>query len=104
MALRISWDKYEAAILLDACIKACNKEILRSTAIKNVSEQLRKMAINKGIEIDEVYRNANGISLQMSMMIGLLTEKETGLTVPSRLFKDMVEIYRSDRDVYDKTC
>lgn len=102
MALRIFWDKYEAAILLDACIKVCNEEIPRITAIKNVSDQLRKMAINRGIEIDEVYRNTNGISLQMSMMIGLVTGKATGLTASSKLFKDIVEIYKNDRKVFDE--
>ena len=102
MAVRILWDKYETAILLDTCIKVCNKEISRPTAIKNVSDQLRKMATNKGIEIDEVYRNANGISLQMTMMIGLVAEKATGLTAPSKLFKDIFEIYRNDREAFDK--
>lgn len=75
MAIRISWDKYEAAILLYACINVLNKEISRNDAVKMVSDKLRARALKNGIEIDDKFRNTNGIALQMSAMMSLLIEK-----------------------------
>lgn len=67
MAIRISWDKYEAAILLDACIKVDNNEKTRCEAITMVSKELRNRANTRGIVIDDIYRNENGIGMQMNM-------------------------------------
>ena len=53
-----SWDKYEAAILLEGLLTSMKGELTRSDAIKAVSRDLRAMAL---LEVDEVYRNANGI-------------------------------------------
>ena len=43
-------------------------ELTRSDAIKAVSHDLRAMALHRGVEVKEVYRNTNGISFQMQSM------------------------------------
>mgnify|MGYP004536775433 CR=1 FL=1 len=58
----ILWDKYEAAILLEAVLRIENKEESKNDAIERVSKQLRSMANNRGLSIDDTYRNTNGIS------------------------------------------
>lgn len=58
----ILWDKYEAAILLEAVLRIENKEESKNDAIERVSRQLRSMANNRGLSIDDTYRNTNGIS------------------------------------------
>ena len=63
-----SWDKYEAAILLEGILASMKGELTRSDAVKAVSHDLRAMAVHRGIEIDAVYRNTNGISFQMKSM------------------------------------
>lgn len=63
-----SWDKYEAAILLEGLLTSMKGELTRSDAIKAVSRDLRVMALHRGMEVDEVYRNTNGISFQMKSM------------------------------------
>ena len=62
------WDKYEAAILLEGLLASMKGELTRSDAIKSVSRDLRIMAFHRGMEVNEVYRNTNGISLQMKCM------------------------------------
>ena len=62
------WDKYEAAILLDAVIKVRSGEIDRKQAIADVSEKLRKRAQAAGVQIDDVYRDVAGITFQMYSM------------------------------------
>jgi len=93
------WDIYEAAILLDGYLETQQKCQPRIQIIKRVSEQLRNMAINRGKVIDEVYRNENGISYQMQSMDSAY--KGENVYVPAtRLFKGVVELYRTDTGRY----
>lgn len=96
MAARIPWDKYETAILIDACIQVINNKMDRQSAIRSVSEKLRKRAVNLGIMIDNVYRNENGIKMQMTMIMSMIQGQEPGLYNSSMLFYEMVELYRSE--------
>ena len=57
MAVRIPWDKYETAILIDACIKVQNNILSKEIAVSEVSADLRRLAISRGYEIDDVFRN-----------------------------------------------
>lgn len=47
MANRILWDKYEAAILLDALVSSYEGRISRREAIESVSSELRNRANKK---------------------------------------------------------
>jgi ribA/ribD-fused uncharacterized protein len=96
MAMRIPWDKYETAILIDACIQIINNKTDKGTAIQTVSAKLRKRAVNSGIVVDDVFRNENGIRMQMTTIMSIIQGKEPGLCNASKLFFDMVELYRSE--------
>lgn len=96
-----SWDKYEAAILLEGLLASMKGELTRSAAIKVVSRDLREMALHRGVEIDEVYRNANGISFQMKSM----ESAYLGCTVfkpATKLFADVAGLYHESYDEYQK--
>lgn len=95
MPIRIPWDKYEAALLLEYCIKIENKELTRTEAISTVSQILRSRAIRNGLEIDDVFRNENGIGMQLSAMRNCYLEKKQGLTI-SKLFYDTVALQKND--------
>ena len=101
MAVRVPWDKYEAAILLDACLRVDHGEIERAFAVTYVSNTLRKRAELRGIEIDSVFRNENGIKMQLSSMSNCLHHKSGGLAVSS-LFRETVELYESDQESFQK--
>ena len=47
-----SWDRYEAAILLEGLLTSMKGELTRSDAIKAVSRDLRVMALHRGMEVD----------------------------------------------------
>ena len=94
--MRIPWDKYETAILIDACIQIINNKTDRNTAIQTVSAKLRKRAVNTGIKIDNVYRNENGIKMQMTMIMSMIKDEEPGLYNVAKIFYEMVELYRSE--------
>ena len=96
MATRIPWDKYETAILIDACIQIINNKTDRSTAIHTVSVKLRKRAVNTGIKIDDVFRNENGVKMQMTMIMSIIQDEEPGLYNAAKIFYEMIDMYRSE--------
>lgn len=100
MAMRIPWDKYETAILIDTCIQVINDKTDKNTAIKIVSEKLRKRAVNSGITIDSVYRNETGIRMQMNAIMSLIQDERPGLNNVSKLFYEMLELYRTEYSTF----
>lgn len=101
MARQVTFTEHEAALLLDAYLTTIEGTTSRSEAIRSCSAGLRRMAINNGIVIDDVYRNVNGITFQMASM----ESAYQGITImkpATRLFSSMVEMYRSNREQYDE--
>lgn len=103
MALKIPWEQDEAVILLDALIKVRNGDITRKDAVANVSKELRQRAINKGIEIDEIFRNIDGIGFQMSCLEYVLNDDKHGTMHASKLFKETVKLYKENKNKFEKT-
>lgn len=101
MSERVVWDKYETALLIDMFWKIENEEISKAEGVQQLSQQLRRMAINQGRIIDDVYRNRNGMILQMSAVEKLFFPDRKCLKEASRLFVEMVEVYNSQRSVFN---
>lgn len=95
------WNIHEAVILLDALLEHKENNISRAEAVLLVSEKLRSMAQHSGKEIDDIFRNANGISFQMSSMESALAG-HTIMKPATRLFSEVVEIYRSEPERYKR--
>lgn len=102
MAVKVLWSLEEAAVLLDALLQTLDGKIDRNAAVADVSEKLRKRAIENGLDIDEIYRNKNGISLQMRSMEYILTDGLHGLNKPVKVFQEIVELYKSDWSKYNQ--
>lgn len=92
MAIRIEWDEFEIALLIEACEEVLYKGKPKSEVVKTVSSNLQKRAISKNIAIDAVFRNENGIALQMQKMIYLLTHGEKGMPGASKLYAEVAEL------------
>ncbi len=102
MAIRIPWDKYEAVILLDACQAVIDKKISQTEAVTMVSRSLRDRAVKNGNAIDSMYRNENGISMQMKIMTSLIQETHSGLHGASKLFVEIAKLYKTDQPQFHK--
>ena len=98
---RILWDKYEAAILLEAVLKIEGNPENKNEAIERISKQLRSMAKNRGLSIDDVYRNTNGISIQMAAMKATAFELESKMRSHSKVFCEIVALYHTNKPEYD---
>ena len=95
------WSIYEAVILLDGYLESLKKEQPRLRIIKRISRDLRQMAINQGMKIDEVYRNKNGISYQLQSMESAYQGHKVYVRA-TNIFVDTVSIYNNDRNKYNE--
>lgn len=102
MVIRVPWDEHETALLIEACQKYDSGVISKKEAIRRLSTTLRNRAIQNDIAIDDVFRNENGIAMQLAIISGLLHHRKSGLNGASKLFKNMVVLYNSDRTAFEK--
>lgn len=65
-----------------------------------LSIRLRRLAVNRGVEIDEVYRNINGMAMHLYQVQFLFTDGEKGLPVSSKLIRKMFDIYQNKPTEY----
>lgn len=100
MAIRIPWDKYEAVILLEAWLQI-KSGVPKLQMVNLVSYQLRTKAVNQGLEIDDIFRNANGISFQLMSMATAYEQINMGKTA-SKLFSEIADLYRTNYNAYQK--
>lgn len=102
MTTRIEWDEHEVALLIDSCCKVSGRVLSKAEAVALLSDTLRKKAKDVGLTIDDVYRNTNGIALQMTKMDYLLTGGKKGLSGASKLFESMANMYLHNKQEYEK--
>lgn len=100
MALRQpSWDKYETALLIEAYWKIKADRSQKGTFVAALSSSLRKRAT---FGIDDTFRNENGINMRLGELDFLFSKGCVGLKNTSDLFREMVEMYQSNRAKYEK--
>lgn len=91
----------ELALLLEGCLQV-EKGENKHQVVARISKELRLMAIKQGQTIDEIYRNENGITLQMvrmqMAMAGEIDEKRK----TAKIFFDIVSLYKSDRNSFSE--
>ncbi len=95
-----SWNKYEIALLIEACQSVRALQISKSKAIKNLSRELRNIANKSGIEIDDTYRNEAGIALQFNNMLQILYGNNSNLHV-SKLFGEIAELRKKHPEEFE---
>lgn len=102
--MRIPWNKYEVAILIDACEKINSNCIQIKDAVMLTSLRLRQFAKNRGIKIDNVFRNENGIRLRMEEMQCLLkNDLDSAFSKKvCKLYKEMYNVYKYNNEEYKK--
>lgn len=94
------WTIYEAAILLNGYLETIEKHLPKLRVVKRISDELRQMAVNNGMIIDDVFRNENGISYQIKSMESAYIGRKVYISA-TKLFSEIVEIYHNNRQQYD---
>ncbi|MEH2960230.1 hypothetical protein [Candidatus Merdisoma sp. JLR.KK006] len=96
------WDKYEVALLIEAYLNIKNGNRDKIEALQELSNHLREKAINEGMEIDETFRNLNGMRWQMEYIDCAFKKAGYGKHMPSKLFQSIVDMYLEDEESFKK--
>jgi len=96
---RISFNIYEAALLLQACLNVLLGKISRNKAIQECSLNLRRMALNEGKDISNSYRSESGIRGRMASMESAYQGNDSSTPI-SPLFKKIVNIYKNNNEKF----
>ncbi len=91
MPTRIPWSRHEVALLIDAYLRVTEGADLGKTATQ-LSLTLRNMALRAGIDIDDTYRNVNGMKMQLGDVQYLFTSGKQGLSGASSLIREVFEM------------
>ena len=87
------WDKYEAALLIETYWDIVYGKKSRNEAVSTLSKVLRNRVPSN--EIDDTYRNENGINMRLGEIDCLFNEGKGGLMNTSELFREMVAMYKN---------
>lgn len=96
------WDQFEVALLVDAYIRITEKDENKKTVLEQLSKQLRDKACNEGLEIDDTFRNLNGMMWQIGFIECAFRKTGYGRHMPSKLFQHVVDMYQENRDEYNQ--
>ncbi|MCD8297646.1 MAG: hypothetical protein LUC88_08740 [Prevotella sp.] len=98
--VKIPWDKYEVALLIDSYNRVTSGELSRRDAVSMLSKRLRNGKKLNGVEVSDKYRNENGIQMQMAAIEYCLTNRARGFKSPSKLFKEIAQLYMENQDSF----
>lgn len=97
---RVIWE--EAALLVDTYRRIKATPSQKNELLHQLFDVLRKRAILKGLEIDERFRNFNGMKFQYELLRYLMTDEEQGLFGNvAKTIAEMAEIYRSEPEKFE---
>ena len=101
MPIRIPWNQHEIALLINAYLEVAAGADLGQTAAQ-LSLTLRNLAVRSGIDIDDTYRNVNGMKMQLGNVRYLFTDGKRGLSGSSSLIRLMFEMYKTHHDDFQQ--
>lgn len=97
-----TWDKYEVALLINSYIHIKSGTEEKIPELKKLSDKLRRKAENEGLIIDDTFRNLNGMQWQLGFVDCAFKNKSFGTHSPSKMFRKMVDMYRNEKESFDK--
>ena len=102
MAIRIPWNEQETLLLFDAYEKIQKNPDKKSALTTALSINLRRMAVDRNVSIDETFRNYTGISMRLSEIDKILHPDNKGLSKTSELFRSSADLYTKHRRTFMK--
>ncbi len=96
---RVGWDKFETALLIEAFWKIENKQGEKQDVLLKLSESLRKRAVNQGMQIDEIFRNLNGMNLQLTNVAAAFFPNRSSMH-RTAMFDAMALLYQNDYQAF----
>ncbi len=94
------WDIYEAVLLLEGYLDMRAGIVSRSDVVRRISRQLRQLGKNRGADVNETFRNENGISMNLHVL-EIAFEKRDSTMHTAKIFSEAVDLYRSSPQEYN---
>lgn len=98
---KIQWDKYQIALLIDTYLRIQNFEFSKQEGKTYLSNLFRNHAIYNGIDIDEYYRNENGIGMCLEHIRYLYSNGKIGLKNFSCLEETLVVLQKDHPNLFN---
>lgn len=98
--IKIPWDKYEVALLIETYLKIQRGEVSRTDGLKNLSSMLRAKSLHEGKIFDSYFRNYNGMCFMINSIANTFHPNKYSIH-GSNLFTDMVNMYKTDIDEFN---
>lgn len=95
---RINWELEEAVALFAYYFKS-NKT---NEDLEKLSQAYHKRAILNGLQIDEKFRNINGLNMQLGCIHYIVTNGKHGFSSASKLFYNTYDLYLNNHDIFIK--
>lgn len=90
--VKVKWDLDEAVILCDAYIKSGKTMNVKKSILENLSILLNKRAKEKGMIVDEKFRNIYGLSMQIRCIHHIATNGREGLSNVGKIFSEAYDL------------
>lgn len=90
------WDEIETSLLIEAYIDIKEHNAEKEMRLLKLSNDLRVLARNRGIKIDDTYRNYNGMQWQIGYINNAFNNHES-TRKPSKIFCSMVNLYKNNK-------
>lgn len=99
---RVKWELEEAAVLVDLYLKSGRDTSIPEREIVKISRLLNKRAICLGKNIDEKFRNTNGIRMQISCVQYVVSDGEKGFSAAAKSFYEAYDLYKTNKEEFDR--
>lgn len=97
-----TWDKFEVALLIEAYLAIEKDNTKKMEILQELSNALRRKAINEGMNIDDTFRNLNGMQWQLGFIRCAFMNSSYGSHRPSIMFREIVNMYLNEKEKFDE--
>ena len=98
----IFWDRHEAALLIDLCVKIHGNEVKRADGLMKLSKMLKNRAKLMGRKVDADFRSVERISIPYAMVEYLMTDGLRGEPGASPIFASVYRTFVSEPEEFKK--
>jgi len=99
--IRVRWTLEEAVVLVDQYFKKENYLDISEEEFDRLTQMYINRANELGIEIDEKFRNASGLKMQLGCIHYVATDGEQGMRNASKVFYKAYGLYQNSRDEFN---
>lgn len=99
--IRVRWSLEEAVVLVDQYFQKRNYLDISTEEIDQLTQMYINRANELGIVIDEKFRNASGLKMQLGCIHYVVTDGKQGMPNSSKVFYKAYDLYKNRRDEFD---